>query len=148
MKIYKRTVFGIIGDVVLAAFAGIAVWYLLEYWVVMNAALAYAAGAAMLLLTAYAQIRGESLRFELDGRTLRHYRRGRLTHTFDLAECALSYTMRGGRTSVSIATVSLHVRGTVTGENTYIECSPLGRDGFLKMWGEIEKLSNREKLEK
>ena len=87
----------------------------------------------------------ENISFEIDssGR-LKYYKMGKLRASFDLRNCSVGYRRQSETSFPPSHDITLNILDMGSGEETSIDCSPLGLGRFEEMYAEIGKYSADE----
>lgn len=130
MKVYKRSVFKIILSLIQSIFGGLIVGLLVGYFSgKTNYAIISFAIVEVLLL--FMIVSSDRIRFELDGKKFRYYKKNKLVSEYDLENSKIGYhTVTGGNSSK----LDLYINDDV------IHCEPLGRFKFDEMYNDLEKI--------
>lgn len=138
MQVFKRKLWQMVKGLILAPFGAVLV-YIIGGFFTENMTLLGAVAAAVFLLLVYMAIFSENIRFELeDSGTLRYYKKGSLKHEFDLSNCAAGYRRKSERGLLGSHDITLEIADLSTGQEFFLDCSPLGLGGFERMFAGIE----------
>lgn len=137
MQVYKRTLWMLLKGLLLAPFAAAAAYFIGSIFIA-NTTLLLALAALIFVALVYLAIFSENIRFELEDGTLRYYQRGKLRHEFDLDSCAAGYRRKSERGLLGSHDITLEIADLATGQETFLDCSPLGLGGFERMFAAIE----------
>lgn len=138
MFVYKRSLWVMIKGLIMAPFAGVVAVIILGFFVT-NPLILYGVPVLASLVLVYMALFSENIRFELDrDGQLRYFKRGRLLHQFALAECAAGYHRRSEGGFPPTHDITLQMIRLSDGEETAIDCSPIGLRRFEELYTEIK----------
>ncbi|MDR2630263.1 MAG: hypothetical protein LBC60_05005 [Spirochaetaceae bacterium] len=141
MKIYKRSLFELAKGIVIALFTGVAAYIITGLF---TSSALFGLGIPILLTLAilYIVVFSEDIHFELepDG-VFRYYKRRMLQNTFNLKNCYLTYRRKSESGFPATHDITLTIVDTAEGEETGLDCGPLGLNQFNEMFGEMENFA-------
>jgi hypothetical protein len=125
--IYKSSAFIIVKNVIYSILGGIAVALILSWFIDAN--LAVIIGGAVGLLIIYFVLIGDNIRVEIDGDRLSFYRFKKLKHEFSIGKSGFNARIKttDGDSDCTLTVIQEN------GEETYIDCSMLGKSRFYKL---------------
>jgi hypothetical protein len=144
MKTYKRSLFELGKGMVIALFTGAAAYIVTGLFT--NSAL-FGLGIPVLvtLLLLYITVFSEDIYFELEPDGLfRFYKRRILQNTFNLKNCYIAYHRKSEGGFPPTHDITLTIVDTAEGEETGLDCAPLGLDQFNEMFAEMEHFTMKD----
>lgn len=145
MLVYKRNVLRRIRSIALAVIAPIVI-YLFASIFIQSSAVPLSLSALALLALLYMAVFNENIFFELEGSALRYYKKNTLRQEFDLTNSVTRYKIKSDMGFPPSHNISLYIarRGEDGTQNeTCINCTPLGKGQFLKMYRQMDAVSLR-----
>ncbi|MDL2233875.1 hypothetical protein LJC63_09920 [Ruminococcaceae bacterium OttesenSCG-928-L11] len=143
MTVYKRSLWVMLKGIIGAPFGGLVVYIALSFFV-EDQRIVTGISAFICLLILYFSIVSESIRFELDNDgTFRYYKLGRVKHTFQLEDCLVGYHRRSEAGLLGDHNIDLQIV-TEDGQETIIDCSPIGLRRFERMYESMKQYTNEE----
>lgn len=125
MVTYKRGAWSLIKSLGIAIIAPVALAFIID-WFTQNPLIVLGIPAVILVFLLFTSIFSENIKIELDGNTLRYYKRNKLKGEYDLLNSDIRLRTR---TNMSAGTSSREHYLYITpagGSEDYIDCSPLG----------------------
>jgi hypothetical protein len=120
------------------------VLYLVVSAFIQNAVILYGVPLLVFVILIYSALFGENIRFEVDGGELRYYKRGKLKNSFQLAGCRVGYRRKSETGLLASHDISLQIIQTENGEETFIDCSPIGPRQFERMYALMKSKTPEE----
>jgi hypothetical protein len=144
MKTYKRSLFELGKGIVIAFFVGAAA-YVITGIFTSSALFTFGISALFTLSILYITVFSEDIYFELEPDGLfRYYKRRILQNTFDLKNCYITYRRRSEGGFPPTHDITLTIVDAAGGEETGLDCAPLGLDQFNEMFAEMENFSIKD----
>lgn len=144
MKVYKRSTWEMIKGLILAPFAAFIV-IIVGGFFTENMTILYGVSAVVVGLIILSTIFGENIGVELDDNgTMRYLKKGKVTDTFDLTHCAAGYRRKSDRSLLATHNIQLQIVDNLTGQETFLDCSPLGVNQFYKLYEDIGRYTKEE----
>jgi hypothetical protein len=150
MQVYKRSVGSLIKSLILAPFAGVAVFvvlYILLQFVnfgTLGVYLLYGVPVFAFLWMLYASIFSENIRVEIDpAGTCRYFKNNKLMKQWLLPQCQVGYYKRTESGLLGNNNIRLDIRNEM-GQDETVDCSPLGSTQFYNMFAHMETFTKPE----
>ena len=145
MRVFRRTALGMILGIIAAPFSAFTVFFVGSVFT-DNEMILIGASAGIFIAVIYMSVFGENITLELDGSTLRYYRRKNLKHEFDAANCSFRYKIVSGSGIFSSSDIKLYVTdmNSEMKKETQLDCSPIGQRRFHELFELLEELSRHE----
>ena len=141
MQVYKRSFIVMIKGLVMAPCAAVLVYIVLSIFV-DNYMILLGVSALVFLAILYITIFSENIRFEVnDDGTMRYFKKGKPQKIYILEEYRFGYNSKSDSISSDIILNILHIE---SGEEEYIDCSPIGLRKFSDMYEKLKKYSKEE----
>lgn len=129
-SVYKRSISKMIFSIIGAPIGGVIVAGITSFF--LDTKIAVGIGIFVCLVLIYMAIFSDSIKFEIEGTTLRYFAKNKLVKEYELKGANVSYNIRQSSTADD---VNLYINGDI------IDCAPLGLNKFDMMYAEIEKLT-------
>ena len=145
MRVFKRTAAGMILGVVSAPFSALVVFFVGSVFT-ENMMILIGASAGICITIVYISVFGENITLELDGSTLRYYRRRKLKYEFDAAACSFRYKIVSGSGLLSSSDIKLYVTdmSSELQKEIQLDCSPIGQKRFHELFELLGELTRHE----
>jgi hypothetical protein len=144
MRTYKRSPFELCKGIVIALVTGSAA-YIITGLFTRGALFGLGIPILLTLAILYITVSSEDIYFELEPEGLfRYYKRRVLQNTFTLTNCYISYHRRSEGGFPPTHDITLNIVDTATGEETGLDCGPLGVNQFNEMFGEMENFTIKD----
>lgn len=138
---FKRNPVKFVESILLAGFAGVAVYFISQFFT-KNMTVVYGLSGAVVLFMVLTAIFGENIKFVLEDKTLHYYERGKLKNSFYLPECNISYRLKADSMSTNDITMTIEDFSKPEQVKARLDCTPLGSKRFWQMLGEIQETAD------
>lgn len=144
MQEYKRSLWIMLKDLIVAPLSAAVAAIVLNFFV-SDLRIVLGVAALVLLALLYMALISENIRFSLhsEGR-LEYYKRGRLRHSFDLTRCLAGYHRRSDAGLLGSHNITLEIVSLENGEESHIDCSPLGLSRFESLYEAVKRHTPEE----
>jgi hypothetical protein len=144
VRTYKRSPIELGKGIVIALFTGVAAYFIIGLFT-HSALFGFGIPILLTLSILYITVFSEDIYFELEPEGLfRYYKRRILQNTFDLKNCYITYHRKSEGGFPPTHDITLNIVDTASGEETGLDCGPLGLDQFNDMFGEMEKFTIKD----